>query len=189
MSDDKKVIFSMQKLSKTYPGADKQVLKNIYFAFVHSCILYGVEIYANTSPTHLDRLIKLNNKLLRILQNMPRCCHTKNLYSVYDTLNIPNLHKQQILMLVHKFVHHSDALPDIFKNYFAFSNEIHRHNTRSTCNIYKPRVNTAYGLRAVTFKGVSLWNKLPDNLKQITSTSLFKQKLKCCLREEDRSNY
>jgi len=120
---------------------------------------------------------------------MPRCCHTKNLYSVYDTLNIPNLHKQQILMLVHKFVHHTDALPDIFKNYFAFSNEIHRHNTRSTCNIYKPRVNTAYGQRAVTFKGVSLWNKLPDNLKQITSTSLFKQKLKCCLREEDRSNY
>ena len=33
MSDDKKVIFSMQKLSKTYPGADKQVLKNIYLSF------------------------------------------------------------------------------------------------------------------------------------------------------------
>ena len=32
MSDDKKVIFSMQKLSKTYQGADKQVLKNIYLS-------------------------------------------------------------------------------------------------------------------------------------------------------------
>ena len=31
MADDKKVIFSMQKLSKTYQGADKPVLKNIYF--------------------------------------------------------------------------------------------------------------------------------------------------------------
>jgi hypothetical protein len=27
MSDDKKVIFSMSKLSKTYQGADKPVLK------------------------------------------------------------------------------------------------------------------------------------------------------------------
>jgi len=27
MSDDKKVIFSMQKLSKTYSSSDKQVLK------------------------------------------------------------------------------------------------------------------------------------------------------------------
>ena len=33
MSDDKKVIFSMSKLSKTYQGADKQVLKNIYLSF------------------------------------------------------------------------------------------------------------------------------------------------------------
>lgn len=39
MSDDKKVIFSMQKLSKSYPGADKQVLKNIYLSF-----FYGAKI-------------------------------------------------------------------------------------------------------------------------------------------------
>ena len=39
MSDDKKVIFSMQRLSKSYPGADKQVLKNIYLSF-----FYGAKI-------------------------------------------------------------------------------------------------------------------------------------------------
>jgi ATP-binding cassette ChvD family protein len=39
MSDDKKVIFSMQKLSKTYQGSDKQVLKNIYLSF-----FYGAKI-------------------------------------------------------------------------------------------------------------------------------------------------
>ena len=39
MSDDKKVIFSMQKLSKTYTGADKPVLKNIYLSF-----FYGAKI-------------------------------------------------------------------------------------------------------------------------------------------------
>jgi sulfate-transporting ATPase len=39
MSDDKKVIFSMQKLSKTYSNSDKQVLKNIYLSF-----FYGAKI-------------------------------------------------------------------------------------------------------------------------------------------------
>ena len=39
MSDDKKVIFSMQKLSKAYQGSDKQVLKNIYLSF-----FYGAKI-------------------------------------------------------------------------------------------------------------------------------------------------
>ena len=39
MSDDKKVIFSMQKLSKSYQGSDKLVLKNIYLSF-----FYGAKI-------------------------------------------------------------------------------------------------------------------------------------------------
>jgi len=39
MSDDKKVIFSMLRLSKSYPAADKPVLKNIYLSF-----FYGAKI-------------------------------------------------------------------------------------------------------------------------------------------------
>ncbi len=39
MSDDKKVIFSMSGLSKTYKGTNKQVLKNIYLSF-----FYGAKI-------------------------------------------------------------------------------------------------------------------------------------------------
>ena len=39
MSDDKKVIFSMQRLSKSYQGSDKLVLKNIYLSF-----FYGAKI-------------------------------------------------------------------------------------------------------------------------------------------------
>lgn len=39
MSDDKKVIFSMQRVSKTYQGSDKQVLKDIYLSF-----FYGAKI-------------------------------------------------------------------------------------------------------------------------------------------------
>ncbi len=39
MADDKKVIFSMQKLSKTYSSSDKAVLKNIYLSF-----FYGAKI-------------------------------------------------------------------------------------------------------------------------------------------------
>ncbi|MFL9836021.1 energy-dependent translational throttle protein EttA [Flavobacterium sp. ST-75] len=39
MSDDKKVIFSMSRVSKTYQGANKQVLKDIYLSF-----FYGAKI-------------------------------------------------------------------------------------------------------------------------------------------------
>ena len=39
MSDDKKVIFSMSGVSKSYQGTNKQVLKNIYLSF-----FYGAKI-------------------------------------------------------------------------------------------------------------------------------------------------
>jgi len=39
MADDKKVIFSMSGVSKTYQGANKQILKNIYLSF-----FYGAKI-------------------------------------------------------------------------------------------------------------------------------------------------
>ena len=39
MSDDKKIIFSMSRVNKTYPGANKQVLKNIHLSF-----FYGAKI-------------------------------------------------------------------------------------------------------------------------------------------------
>ena len=39
MSDDKKVIFSMSGLTKTFQGANTPVLKNIYLSF-----FYGAKI-------------------------------------------------------------------------------------------------------------------------------------------------
>ena len=42
-------------------------LRNIYFAFVHLYILYGLEVYGNT----FIKLTKLNNTILHALQKKP----------------------------------------------------------------------------------------------------------------------
>ena len=61
-------------------------LKMLYFSFVHANILYGVEIYANTYISHLDKLMKLCNKLLRIFQQKDRYCRNTELCANYNTL-------------------------------------------------------------------------------------------------------
>jgi len=96
------------------------ILKMIYFAFVHSHLVYGIEIYANTHMKNINKLVLiLNNKILRILQNVSRDTHTVELYTKFNTLPIPALHNCHILKLVHKFTHHPDKLPAIFLNYFT----------------------------------------------------------------------
>ena len=49
------------------------VLRLLYFAFVHSQILYGIEVYANICHAQLNKLCVPNNKILRIIQNKPLC--------------------------------------------------------------------------------------------------------------------
>jgi len=65
---------------------------------MHSHLLYGIDIYGNTYRAYINRLMVLNNKLLRILQNASRNAPVSDLYENFDTLNIPDLHNFQILV-------------------------------------------------------------------------------------------
>ena len=161
------------------------ILRNIYFAFVYPHILYGIEIYANTSSTHLKKLIIMNNKLLRILQNKPHKFPVKDLYLNFDTLAIPDLHIFQLLIVVHKFLHHKHLLPNAFVNYFTLNSSIHMHNTRVRENLHLASVSKDYGKRTVNYKASKLWNQLPPSFKEFSSVKHFKNKLKKFLQLAD----
>ena len=45
------------------------ILKMIYFASVYSHLAYGMEIYANTYMKNINKLVILNNKILRITRH------------------------------------------------------------------------------------------------------------------------
>ena len=74
-------------------------LTTFYFAFVYPYLLFGVEMYTNTGITHLSKLITLNNKILRILQNQTSSAPVKEFYANSNTLLVPQLHKLQLLLL------------------------------------------------------------------------------------------
>jgi len=61
-----KFIGIFYKLSYKLPD---YCLRMLYFSFVHPYVLYGVEIYANTCRSYVDKLVKLTNKILQILQH------------------------------------------------------------------------------------------------------------------------
>jgi len=149
-------------------------LSNICYAFVYPHILYGIELYANTFYSYLDKLVKLNNKLLQILQGKIRRSNLLDLYENYNTLPLPQLHQFSVLVFVHKFVHHRDTLPDIFHNYFTLSSSVHNYATRPKDGLYLFNINTTHGQRSVRHKGCTLWNGLPTTLQRNMSVSRFK---------------
>ena len=156
----------------------QKVLRMVYFAFVHSHLLYGIEVYANTTLNHLSKIIILNNKLLRILQHKTTRTHNFELYQTYFTLPVQLLHNYQILTFMHNYVHYRTKLPTIFSHYLEENKLIHRYDTRQRDDFYSHAVKTESGKRAIKYKGSRLWNNLPTDIKNIRSTHTFKYKLK-----------
>jgi len=40
--------------------------------------------------------------------------------------------------------------------------------------IYIDRINTSYGYRCLKYKGINVWNSLPNSFKYITSTICYR---------------
>ena len=166
------------KLKSIIPSS---ILRKLYFALVHPHLIYGIEIYANTYQKYLDPLIKLNNKILRILQNRKLSYPVPNLYKTYNTLPSHQLHNFFLLMLLHKFKFNKNELPEPFWVYFTENYTIHSHNTRQIKNFHLDRKNTTLGQRSIKFKGGKLWNDISFTIKLFRNKYTFKRKLKLYL--------
>jgi hypothetical protein len=55
---------------------------------VHLDILYGIEIYGNTYASYLEKLQKVNNNILHILQHKEAKTSLIDLHYSYETLPI-----------------------------------------------------------------------------------------------------
>ena len=131
-----------------------KVLITIYFAFVHLHLLYGIEIYTDTYRAYLNRLRVLKNKLLRTLQSASRKASVSDLCENFNTLNIPDLHNFQLLVLIHTFFYHKEKFPVIFTSYFNANFLFHNHDTRNRDNLHLARYKTSYGLKCIKYKVV-----------------------------------
>jgi len=126
----------------------------------------------------MSKLVKLNNKILQILQNAPLKLLTLSLYKNYNTLPIPLLHDFQILLFVHKFLYHGNKMPSIFTSYFTQNTSVHHYNTREKHSLHLYNPHTDFGKRLAKFKGSRPWNNLPDSVKILNSIPAFKNSFK-----------
>ena len=101
---------------------------------------------------HTDKLSKLNNKLLRILQHKPFQSHVPDLYLEFNTLPITLLNEHQLLTLAHKIIHRPESVPELFIDYFNRNESMHIYNTRTKNDMHLPRVNSGHGLKCLKYK-------------------------------------
>jgi hypothetical protein len=166
----------------------KQCLSTLYFSFVYPHLCYGVEVYANCTKSAINKLNVLNNKILRILFKVPFKTNVNDLYSSLNVLPIKLLHELHLLTFVHKCIYGNTFLPEIFHDYFSVNTNVHYHNTRQKNNLHFISVQSTIGLKCTAYKAIKLWNPLPDDIKNITTLSIFKSKVKTYLLNNIKCN-
>ena len=154
----------------------KQLKKQIYYSLVHSRILYGIEVYGACNSTLLKKVQTIQNKLLKVLFNLPFRTDTNKMHAELKLLKVKDIYNVSVLKFTYESVNKCSIIQ--FQNYFHHHNSLHTHNTRNDNNLYTHRVRTKYGESTLKYTGTQLWNSLARDIQQSKSIFVFKRSLK-----------
>ena len=94
----------------------KNIARQLYFAFIHSRIKYGIEVFEDCANEYLQKLQVIQNKLLTLLLNFDRRTSTNELHQQLSLLNVVDIRNVNLLSFVNEC--RSGRYPTLFSNYY-----------------------------------------------------------------------
>ena len=173
----KSCYFQIRSLSKIRRYLTEDSAKSLTHAFVTSRLDNMNSLLYDVTDSKIDRLQLVQNNAARLVLKQKKYCHiTPHLVHLH-WLPVKFRIEYKILVMVVKCLHGEGP------SYLA--SLLERHNpTRSLRSsdknmLVKPRTKRRWGDRAFSAAGPSLWNDLPDKLKNCElSLDCFKKELK-----------
>jgi len=132
-----KVAISNGLLFRVYKIFDHKLLRTLYFALVHSYLVYVITIWGNAPLSILQPLICLQKKSIRIISKSNYLTHTAPLFIKFNIHNVINMHKYYTLLTMFKYFHHLTHT-NIFSNMVPIvylSNTRNAHTNNFFCTL------------------------------------------------------
>ena len=140
-------------------------LVSLYYSFVYSYLSYCVMVWGTACATHLDRLVKLQNKSIRIITFSGYLDHTAPLFSKLKLLTIAQFLQYQQCIFMYKYT--NNKLPTCFRKTLTANSYIHTYNTRNTSNYRAPLCKTKLKQNSPIYQSITTYNKIPKPLKNL----------------------
>ena len=151
-------------LAKTRHYVSENTLRSIYFGIFSSLLTYGSQIWGQFANKHVNRLQKLQNKAIRIINFGDYREPVDPLYYRSKILKLSDHVKLQNFIFVHNSL--NDNLPLSLKNTFKITADKYVYNTRASAQhiIELPKVRTSYyGLYSIRYRSSAHWNLLVND--------------------------
>ena len=75
------------------------------------------------------------------------------------------------------FRYHNNLLPPLFRNLFMTNSQVHRYDTRTASNYRVHSCRTNIKKFTILYQGPRIWNCLPASATNLSSFSVFKNKV------------
>ena len=153
-----------------------QCLTSFYYSLDYPYLIYGCLLWGNNYDNPLSQLIRLQNKAVRIMNDVPLRDHITPHYVHLGLLKFRDIVKIYNCLFLYDYV--SDNKPCNFPLFLV--SEQHSYFTRSASaqqlHIPNSRINIRKFCPAVI--GKYYWNDLPLSIRNKSSKILFKKALK-----------
>ena len=147
-------------------------LKIIYNSLIYPHLQYGIVFWNNVNKTKFNYIFRLQKKAIRLINKSGKFDHTEPLFKNNKILNLNDIMQMELC----KFVHHDINVANHFN--FRPRSDLHSYHTRYASDIQVPSVHTELARKFVSYKGVSLFNSLSDDIRSIPDKIHFKCKVK-----------
>ena len=176
-----KLLQALGILYRTRPYLDRKSLILLLHSLFMSHLKYGIICWGRAT-SKLPPLQILINKAMRCIYFRGPRENTDDLQKENKILRIEDMVKFEIGKFM--FNYYNNLLPPTFNKYFINLSDAHHHNTRLAANNFRrPSKRTNYGLKTLSYLGVTTWEEIPDNCKTNNSIYSFSKKYKNLLLE------
>ena len=166
-------------ICKTRRLLNKKTLTTLYYSFIYPYLHYGIEAWGNTYNVHLDPLIKMQKRAVRIISSSSYKAHTEPIFKDLKLLNVTNIYRLNVLMFMYKLKH--GILPNVFGGIFKKNSEIHDYNTKESQKYHTPFWRLQCVRRSIRVQGVYYWNYISDKIDYACTPETFKIHIKTFL--------
>ena len=153
-------------LSKIRHYVPHETLRKIYFALFSSIMTYASQIWGQSENRHVNRIVKLQNRAVRIINFAQYQSPKDILYKESNSLKFSD--NVKVLNLLFAYDSLKGTVPSCLKNIFTLQNSIHSYLTRASIQnqitLPRPQIEQ-FGVKSIEFQTASTWNKLVNELK------------------------
>ena len=170
-------MYCLRKLRKSLPPS---ILNKIFSLCIQPHIDYCCTVWGFLPDGKINKVQHIQNSAARLVKNNFDFINVRGLQLVKD-LGWQNFTERRDFMtstLMFKSIH--GLAPTYLSDQVTMIHDIIPYGTRSTydMNVHIPPARTEYFKRSFQYTGGTLWNKLPDNVKESSTLLQFKNNYK-----------